>query len=257
MPRFAANIGFLFTEHPFLDRFGAAKRAGFEGVEFSSPYEHTDEDIAERLNDNNLSCVLFNLPMGDRTKGDFGIACLPGREAEFRDGVAHAMQYAATLGCPRVNCIAGKIPDGADPAELRAILVSNLRYAAREFKRAGLTLLVEPINTEDIPGFLVSRASHGAEILVKTGEDNAGLQFDIYHTAMMKDDPIATLDRYHAIVRHVQFADTPGRHEPGTGTIGLDKIFTRLDRMGYTGWTSAEYRPSKRTEDTLGWMPLE
>ena len=254
MPRFAANLGFLFTERPFLDRFGPAKRAGFEGVEFASPYEFAADDIAQRLNDYNLACVLFNLPMGDRSKGEVGIACLPGRESDFREGVARAMDYAATLGCPRVNCIAGKIPDGADPAELRNVLVANLRFAAREFKSAGLTLLLEPLNTEDVPGFLISRASHGAEILVKTGEDNAGLQFDIYHTAMMKDDPVATLDRYAAIVRHVQFADAPGRHEPGTGTIALKRVFTRLDRMGYTGWTSAEYRPSKRTEETLDWM---
>jgi hydroxypyruvate isomerase len=164
------------------------------------------------------------------------------------------MQYAATLGCPRVNCIAGKIPEGADPAELRSILVANLRFAAREFKRAGLTLLVEPINTEDVPGFLVARASQGVELLVKTGEDNAGLQFDIYHTAMMGDDPIATFDRYHAIIRHVQFADAPGRHEPGTGGVEMKRIFSHLERMGYTGWTSAEYRPSRRTEETLGWM---
>ena len=254
MPRFAANLGFLFPELPFPQRFGAAAAAGFRAVEFAQPYPHEARELAELLEANGLEMVNFNLPMGDAAAGDFGIACLPGREAEFRAGVEQAIAYAAVLGNGRVNCISGKAPPGADPALLRATLLANLRLAAREFARAGLTLLLEPINTVDVPGFVVPRPADGAALVAETGAANAGLQYDIYHAAMMGDDPRDGLARFAPVIRHVQFADAPGRHEPGTGAVPIAACFAQLDALGYDGWTAAEYRPSKATPETLGWM---
>jgi hydroxypyruvate isomerase len=254
MPRFAANLGFLFPEHPFTERFGAAAAAGFAAVEFAQPYAYDARELAELLEANGLEMVNFNLPMGDTAAGDFGIACLPGREAEFREGVSRAIAYARTLGNERINCIAGKAPAGADHALLREVLVANLKFAARELQAAGLTLLLEPINSVDAPGFFVPRPADGAALLAATGAGNAGLQYDIYHAAMMGDDPEEGLARYAPVIRHVQFADAPGRHEPGTGNVAIAACFARLDALGYTGWTAAEYRPSKATPETLGWF---
>ena len=253
MPRFAANLGWLFTELPFLDRFAAARRAGFTGVEFPSPYEHPAAEIAARLQGEGLTCVLFNLPMGDRSKGDIGYACRPGREAEFRDGVARGVEYAAQLRPTRVNVIAGVANDGDDRGDLEARLVSHLRFAAGEFKAAGVPMVVEPLNTHDNPKYLLPRQDDGARIVSQVGGD-FGLQLDLYHTVMMGDDPSSMLARHRAIVRHLQFADAPGRHEPGTGKVPLAQLFGTIDAMGYDGWVSAEYKPSRRTEETLGWM---
>lgn len=254
MPRFAANLGWLFTERPFLERFAAARAAGFGAVEFAIPYTHPAEAIARELARHRLECALFNLPMGDKARGDFGIACRPGREAEFREGVALALEYARALRPSRVNCIAGVALPGEDRAALHALLLSNLRFAAREFKPAGLQLVIEPLNDVDVPGFLVPRAADGARVIAALGEDRAGLQCDLYHTAMMGDDPAAVLAAHRGIIRHIQFADAPGRGEPGTGRLDLERLFGAIDALGYDGWVAAEYRPSTRTEDTLGWM---
>jgi hydroxypyruvate isomerase len=254
MPRFAANLGFLFPEAPLVERFGAAAAAGFGAVEYAQPYELEAREIAELLEANGLEMILFNLPMGDKSAGDFGIACLPGREDEFREGVARAIAYAGVLGNERVNCIAGKAPAGADTAALRATLLANLRYAAREMGRAGLTLVLEPINTVDVPGFVVARPAEGAALLAEMGASNTGLQYDIYHAAMMGEDPVEGLARFAPVIRHVQFADAPGRHEPGTGRVDIAACFARLDALGYAGWTAAEYRPTKATVETLGWL---
>jgi len=254
MPRFAANLGFLFAEVPLAQRFGAAAAAGFRAVELAQPYELEAREIAELLEANGLEMILFNLPMGDKSAGDFGIACLPGREDEFREGVARAIAYAGVLGNERVNCIAGKAPTGADAAALRATLLANLRHAAREMGRAGLTLVLEPINTLDVPGFLVARPAEGAALLAEAGAPNTGLQYDIYHAAMMGEDPVEGLARFAPVIRHVQFADAPGRHEPGTGHVDIAACFARLDALGYAGWTAAEYRPTRDTVETLGWL---
>lgn len=254
MPRFAANLGFLFTELPFAERFGAAAAAGFAAVEFAQPYAHDARELAELLEANGLAMVNFNLPMGDAAAGDFGIACLPGREAEFADGVARALDYARVLGAERINCIAGKAPPGADAGELEATLLANLRHAARELDRAGVTLLLEPINDIDVPGFAVPRPARAADLLARTGAANAGLQYDIYHAAMMGEDPVAGLAAHAPVIRHVQFADAPGRHEPGSGTVPIAACFARLDALGYTGWVAAEYRPTLATAQTLGWL---
>lgn len=254
MPRFAANLGFLFPELAFLDRFGAARRAGFDAVEFAVPYAHPPAEIAARLRANALECVLINLPMGDRAKGDYGIACRPGREREFRESVARGIDYAHALGVPRMNCIAGVALDGEDRGELRAILVSNLGFAAREFKPAGLELVVEPLNDRDVPGFIVPRSRDVLAVLDAVGAANTGLQFDIYHSAMMDEAPGALLGELGPRIRHIQFADAPGRGEPGTGRLDFPALFARIDAIGYRGRVSAEYRPTRATQATLSWL---
>ena len=251
MPRFAANLGFLFTEHALLDRFAAARRAGFRAVEFAVPYDYPAAELAARIADNGLQCILVNLPMGDRAKGDFGIACRPGREREFAEGVARGIEYAHALGVPKLNCISGVAKAGDDANELRCTLVSNLRLAARDFKAAGLDLVIEPLNTVDIPDFIVPRSLDVVRLIEEVGEPNVGLQCDIYHTVMMGDDPAATLEQCWPAIRHIQFADAPGRGEPGTGKIDFPPLFDLIDRKGYAGWVSAEYRPSRPTVETV------
>ena len=254
MPRFAANLSWLFQEHAFLDRFAAAADAGFRAVEFRSPYENTADEIASRLERHQLQCILFNLPMGDSARGDFGIACRPGREDEFRQGVARAIEYAKALRTPQVNCIVGTIREGEDRALLERTLVANLRHAADALATAGVGMVIEPINSRDTPAFLMPTAGEGARIIEAVGHPNLGLQCDLYHTAMMGEDPARTLRAQWPIVRHIQFADVPGRGEPGTGTVPITQLFETIDALGYQGWVSAEYRPSKPTAQTLHWM---
>ena len=251
MPRFAANLGFLFTEHAFLDRFAAARRAGFRAVEFAVPYDYPAAELAARIADNALQCILVNLPMGDRAKGDFGIACRPGREREFAEGVARGIEYAHALGVPKLNCISGVAKAGDDATELRRTLVANMRFAAREFKAAGLDLVIEPLNSVDFPDFIVPRSPDVVRLIEEVDEPNVGLQCDIYHTVMMGDDPAATLEQCWPAIRHIQFADAPGRGEPGTGKIDFAPLFDLIDRKGYAGWVSAEYRPSRPTAETV------
>jgi hydroxypyruvate isomerase len=251
MPRFAANLGFLFPEHDFLDRFAVARAAGFGAVEFAVPYLHDAPTLAAKLRDNGLACVLMNLPMGERSRGDYGIACRPERVEEFRAGVASAIGYAVALGCPRMNCLAGVARAGEDRQWLRETLVSNVRFAAEEFKRAGLELTLEPLNDRDAPEFLLPRHRDVVEVLQQLAAPNVGLQLDLYHAAMMGDDPAILLQELRPWIRHIQFADAPGRGEPGTGRVPLAALFRAIDASGYTGWVSAEYRPTRRTEDTL------
>lgn len=255
MPRFAANLGFLFTELPFLDRFAAARAAGFTAVEFAAPYLHPAREIASRLADNGLECELFNLPLGELGGGPTaGIACRPERVADFRAGVALALEYAEALGTRRMNCIAGVAREGDDARACQRTLVANLRFAAGELAGSGRELVIEPINTHDAPGFFVATATHGADVVAEVGTANLGLQCDLYHTKMMGDDPAATLARLAGVIRHIQFADVPGRHEPGTGTMDFAQLFETIDRLGYAGWVAAEYRPSKPTRETLHWF---
>ncbi len=254
MPRFAANLGFLFTEHAFLDRFAAARRAGFRAVEFAVPYDHPAAELSSRIADNGLECILVNLPMGDRAKGDYGIACRPGREREFAEGVARGIEYAHALGVPKLNCISGVAHEGEDRELLRRTLVSNMRLAAREFKAAGLDLVVEPLNDRDVPGFMVPRSADVVRLLEDVGGANTGLQCDLYHTAMMGDDPAAILEEFWPAIRHIQFADVPGRGEPGSGILAFTALFELVDRKGYPGWVSAEYRPTRPTVQTLSWL---
>ena len=253
MPRFAANLTMLFTEVPFLDRFELAARAGFEAVEFLFPYAWSAEEIKRRLDDNGLKLVLHNLPAGDWESGERGIACHPDRAAEFREGVSRAIDYATLLGAPRVNCLAGKVPQGVPEVELRTTFVGNLRFAAAELKKSGLKLVIEPINTYDIPGFYLNRTDQAAGLLEEVGADNAFIQYDIYHAQRTEGELAATIEKYLARIGHVQLADNPGRNEPGTGEINYPFLFRHLDAIGYRGWVGCEYKPRTTTVDGLGW----
>ncbi len=254
MPKFAANLTMLFTEVPFLDRFEPAAKAGFTAVEFLFPYAFAASDIKARLDAHGLTLVLHNLPAGDWDAGERGIACLPGREDEFRAGVAKAITYAKALGVAQLNCLAGKAPAGADATLLRKTFVANLRFAAAELKAAGLRLLIEPINTFDIPGFFLSGTAQALEILDAVGADNAFVQYDVYHAQRMEGELAATMQTHLARIGHIQLADNPGRNEPGTGEINYPFLFRHLDRIGYSGWIGCEYKPATTTQAGLGWL---
>jgi hydroxypyruvate isomerase len=254
MPRFACNVSMMFGEVEFLDRFAAAAAAGFRAVEFHEPYSYHKAQLAELLAKHRLEAVLFNLPMGDGEKGEAGIACLPDRKPEFRDGIARAIDFAQALGCRQLNCLAGIAPAGRPRAALIDTLIENLHYAAGELARAGLRLMVEPLNDQDVPGFLLNRPGEAIAAIAAARAANAFLQYDFYHAQVMEGNLAATLERLLPRIGHVQFSDNPGRHEPGTGEINFAFLFGELDRLGYGGWVGAEYRPSGRTEDSLGWF---
>jgi hydroxypyruvate isomerase len=254
MPKFAANLSMLFTEQPFLDRFEHAARAGFTAVEFLFPYEFEVDEIKRRLDANRLALVLHNLPAGDWAAGERGIACLPDRVDEFRVGVATAIRYATALGVPRLNCLAGKAPAGASEAAMRTTFVENLRFAAAALQQAGLALLIEPVNTFDIPGFYLNRTAQALAIIDEVGAQNLFVQYDIYHAQRMEGELIATITKQLARIGHIQLADNPGRHEPGTGEIAYERVFAALDRIGYAGWIGCEYKPATTTQAGLQWL---
>ncbi len=254
MPKFAANLSMLFTEVDFLDRFQAAAEAGFKGVEYLFPYDFEAAEIKRRLDDNGLTQVLFNLPAGDWAAGERGIACHPDRIAEFREGVERAIAYARVLGNTQVNCLAGIKPEGVSDAEARQTLVENLRYAADKLADAGILLIAEPINTRDIPGFFLNRTEQALQVFDEVASDNLKLQYDIYHMQIMEGDLAPTIETHFDRIAHVQIADNPGRHEPGTGEINYPFLFAHLDRLGYQGWIGAEYKPAGRTQEGLGWL---
>ena len=253
MPRFAANLTMLFTEVPFLDRFERAAAAGFSAVEFLFPYAWPAEEIKARLENNGLSLVLHNLPAGNWDAGERGIACHPDRVGEFRAGVDRAIAYARALGAPQLNCLAGKAPSGVAEDVLRAIFVGNLRHAADTLGRAGLRLLIEPVNRFDIPGFYLHRTDQALAILNEVAADNIFVQYDIYHAQRTEGELASTLQKHLARIGHVQLADNPGRNEPGTGEINYPFLFRHLDRIGYGGWIGCEYKPATSTEAGLGW----
>jgi len=254
MPLFAANLTMLFNEVSFLERFALAKSSGFNAVEFLFPYSFDVEAIKSALDQYSLKLVLHNLPAGDWDAGERGIACLPDRVTEFRSGVTKAIEYATILGVPQLNCLAGKAPIGSNPKVLHDTFVANLQYAASELKKVGLKLLIEPINTFDIPGFYLSRTEQGIAILDAVGADNAFLQYDIYHAQRMEGELANTIQKNLSRIAHIQLADNPGRNEPGTGEIHYDYLFKFLDRIGYTGHIGCEYKPLKSTLAGLGWM---
>ena len=254
MPGFAANLTLLFNELDFPDRFEAAAKAGFEAVELLFPYAWPAELIAERLQRHDLKLVLHNLPAGHWDAGERGIACLPDRVDEFRAGVAQGIACATALGCPQLNCLAGIQPAHVSSEEAHATLVSNLRFAAAEFERAGLRLLIEPINTFDMQGFFLNRSNQAAAIIDEVGAPNLFIQYDIYHAQRMEGELSNTIARLLPRIGHMQMADTPGRHEPGTGEINYDFLFDFIDDIGYTGWIGCEYRPATTTTNGLGWF---
>jgi len=250
--KFCANLSFLFGEHAFLDRFAAAARAGFAGVEFHFPYAHDKAVLAEVLLTSGVEVVLFNLPAGDWEAGERGLACQPARKAEFQDGVGRAIEYAEALGCTRLNCLAG-IPDG-DRGRAFETLVDNLKFAAAVTQRAGIRLMFEPLNTRDTPGFLVATSAEALRVIDATESRNLFLQYDVYHAQVMEGDLARTLEAHLPRIGHIQIADNPGRHEPGSGEIHFPFLFRRLEALGYAGWIGCEYRPRGDTSDSFGWL---
>ncbi len=254
MPKFSANLSFLYQDLAFLDRFAAAAKDGFGALEYLGPYAEPKEKVADALQANGLKQALFNVPSGDWAGGERGIACLPDRIEEFRSGISLALDYAKALACPQVNVISGLVPKGADLETLEKVLVENLKYAAERAADAGVKLLIEPINLRDIPGFFLSNTDHAERILEKVGSDNLYIQYDFYHMQIMQGDLIPTFIRLKDRIAHVQIADNPGRNEPGTGEINYSFILSELDRLGYDGWVGCEYKPKTGTSEGLGWM---
>jgi hydroxypyruvate isomerase len=253
MPRFAANLSMTFNEVPFLERFAAARGEGFEAVEFLFPYSYEKRQLADVVGAAGMKVALFNMPPGSWDGGDRGLAIEAARSGEFQDGVGAAIAYAKELGCDRVHCMAGIRPAGADEARLRETYVANLKFAAAELRKHGLGLLIEAINTRDMPGYYLSTTRQAFDVIRDVGAPNLSFQFDIYHVQVMEGDLTPKLERHIAQIGHMQLADTPGRHEPGTGEINYEFLFQRIDAIGYTGWIGCEYRPATTTRAGLGW----
>ncbi len=254
MPKFAANLTMMFNEVPFPERFARAARAGFRGVEFLFPYGHTPAEVAGWLKANALENVLFNMPPGNWATGERGVASLPGREEEFRAGVAKALEYALAMGTPCIHAMAGLLPAGADAKRHRAVYVENLRYAARELQKHSRLLVIEPINTRDIPGFFLNRQDQAHEVREDVGEPNLKVQMDLYHAQIVEGDVTVKFKKYAPHVGHIQIASVPERHEPDEGELNYAHLFKVIDAAGYEGWIGCEYRPRSVTEDGLNWM---
>jgi hydroxypyruvate isomerase len=254
MPRFAANLSMMFNEVPFLDRFAAARQAGFEGVEFLFPYDYPAADLRARLKGEGLTQALFNMPPGDWANGERGLASLPGRQAEFREAVKRALDYATALECRLVHCMAGIVPAGVSAYTAASLYAANLAWAAEQAAPAGIRLAIEPINHRDMPGYFLNTQAQGAGVVEAIGRDRIGLQFDLYHVQITEGDITTRMERYMPLIAHMQIADVPARNEPGTGEIGWRYVFRRMDELGYQGWVGCEYRPAAGTEAGLGWM---
>ncbi|HEY1935633.1 MAG TPA: 2-oxo-tetronate isomerase [Acetobacteraceae bacterium] len=253
MPRLAANLSMMFNELPFLDRFAAAAKCGFKGVEFLFPYEHPAADIRKRLVDAGLTQALFNMPPGDWAKGERGMASLPGRQAEFRDGVKQALDYAGALDCKLVHCMAGIVPSGVSQVTAASVYAANLAWAAEHAIAAGVKLVIEPINHRDMPGYFLNTQAQGAAVVEAIGRDRLGLQFDVYHVQTTEGDITKRMELHMPVIAHMQIADVPARNEPGTGEIGWAFVFRRMDELGYRGWVGCEYRPAGETVAGLSW----
>ena len=253
MPRFCANLSMMFTEAPFLDRFEAASRAGFEAVEYLFPYDFPARDIRARLDGAGLKQVLFNMPPGDWAGGERGLASLPGRTGEFREGVKNALDYAHALGCGLVHCMAGIVPPGVARDTAASVYAANLAWASEQAQPAGVKIVIEPINQRDMPGFFLRTQAQGAAVVEAIGRDRLGLQFDIYHCQVEEGDITRRMEAFLPVIAHMQIADVPLRNEPGTGEIGWDYVFRRIDELGFGGWIGCEYRPAGETAAGLAW----
>lgn len=254
MPKFAANISMMFTELPFLARIEASALAGFEAIEFLFPYDHAAEAIAAQLHAYALKNVLFNMPPGDWSAGERGIAALPGRTDEFRAGVDTAIAYAKALGTPNLHAMAGRAPATLDSAICHATFVENLKYAAARCAQHGLDVLIEPINQRDMPGYFLTHQAQAHAILEEVGAPNLAIQMDFYHAQITEGDLTATFKKYQPHIGHIQVAGVPDRHEPDTGEVNYACLFELLDQLGYEGWVGCEYRPASSTTEGLGWM---
>jgi hydroxypyruvate isomerase len=266
MPRFAANLHYLFTEHPFLDRFEAASRCGFRAVEFQVPYDHSPAELRARLDAHGLKMVLFDAPMGDWSAGDRGLAAVPGREAQFRESLPRVVEYARALDCDLVHVMAGVVGPSTDYAQAERVYVENLRHAAGFLKPHGVRVVIEPINrklgvvqggasytTEGMHGYFLNHSDHARRIIERVGSENLFLHLDVYHMQMLEGHLAETLQANLDLLRHVQIAGVPGRHEPDVGEINYAYLFDLLDQAGYDGWVGCEYRPRAGTQAGLGW----
>ena len=254
MPRFSANLTMMFTEVDFVDRFARAAAHDFTAVEYMFPYDWPAPQLKEMLQQHQLEQVLFNLPVDEWASGVRGIACIPGREQQFQENVGRALDYARVLGCPRLNCLAGIPPEGVDEDQVHATLVNNLRFAADACAKEDITLLVEALNSRDVPGFYLVGSKESVELINEVDRANLKFQYDIYHMQRMEGELIATLTRLMDTIGHIQLADNPGRHEPGTGEINFTNVFNAIDQAGYEGWIGCEYIPATDTEAGLGWL---
>ena len=254
MVKLAANLSMMFNEFEFLDRFTKASEFGFKGVEYLFPYDYDRDHLVNLLGENELVQVLHNLPAGDWDSGERGIACHPDRAGEFQESVGIAVDYASTLGCAQVNCLAGILPEGVDEIEAHGTFVDNLKYAAPICKNKGIKLIVESINTIDMPGFFLNNTEQAKGILSDVGSKNLFLQYDIYHMQIMEGDLARTIQSNLEVISHMQLADNPGRHEPGTGEINYDFLFQFIDEIGYPGWIGCEYIPTTTTLGGLSWI---
>ena len=254
MPRFAANLSMLFNEVPFLERFAAAAKGGFKGVEYVGPYDYPAGQIAGLLHAHGLTQVLFNMPAGNWAKGERGIGCHPDRVGEFQDGVATAISYAKVLGNRQINLLAGLVPQGVPREKAQETFTINLRFAAAELKKVGILLIAEAINFHDIPGFFLNRSDQAMRIFDDVGSDNLKFQYDIYHMQRMEGELANTIERLMPRIGHFQIAGNPGRTEPDRGEINYQFLFRLIDSLGYPGWIGAEYKPVGKTADGLGWL---
>ncbi len=253
MPRFAANISTMFTDRPFTERIAAAAAAGFRALECQFPYEAAAEELKARLDASGVELVLLNTPPGDFAAGERGLAGLPGREADFEQALGRALAYAETLRCPQIHVMAGIQPAGTSKEACLGVYKANLRLAAEAALRAGRTVLIEPINSRDIPGYLLNTPAEGAAVIEELGVPGLKLQFDFYHAQIMTGDLARSFERHQGITGHVQIAGVPERHEPDTGEVNYPYLFDLLDRLGYAGWVGCEYFPAGATEAGLGW----
>ena len=256
MPRFAANLTMLFTEQPFVDRFSAAGRAGFSAVEFLFPYEFQADDLAIRLAEENLNQVLFNLPPGDWDAGERGVAALPGRESEFLEGLERALEYARILKCPTLHVMAGVPVGGTSHDEALEVFVENLQLACDAAACQATTIVIEPLNTRDVPGYLFSRSDQASQIIDKVGRNNIGLQLDLYHCQIMEGDLENRIKNLSNIISHIQVASVPNRNEPDSGEVNYPHLFKIIDEIGYDGWVGCEYNPRGSTTHGLGWFQM-
>ena len=253
MPKFHANLSMMVNEVDFLERFAAAARAGFKGVEFLFPYAYEKSQLAELLQKHELELVRFNMPPGDFNAGDRGMACDPSRKGEFQETTGKAIDYALALGCRQLHCMAGLKPRGVNEEQMREAYIASLQFAGKEAAKHGLSVLIEAINVRDIPGFYLNYSRQAVDILHYVGLPNVKFQYDIYHMQIMEGDLAPTIEKHLSHIAHMQLADTPGRHEPGTGEINYEFLFRHIDKVGYQGWIGCEYRPAAATETGLGW----
>ncbi len=253
MPKLAANLSFLFTELPFLDRFEAAAKAGFEGVEFLYPYAHPARAVAEAARAANIQVVLFNTDRGDWDAGDRGLTSVPGREADARANIEKALAYALEIGCGQIHVLAGLVPPGAEREACETTFVENLLWAAELMVPHSVHPLIEPLNSRDVPGYFLTTSAHAARIIEQVGAASIGLQLDLYHTQIMEGDLAERIKAHFAIIRHFQIANPPGRNEPGVGEVAFPYLFDLIDQMDYEGWIGLEYHPTGETIPGLAW----